>query len=225
MFIFLYRADKVDIIIRIEKERLHRLNMDGKVQVLSIQSVTKQKINRNAAAIDSQNNSLNVGDMSRQGQIKHVYRHFVFIFCHTLTENGGIFVRKARNLLLAGEQNYSCNSFGVVSLARNVGAATELTNFEKGAENAFAIVYPQSQMLGCFFHFKQNIWRNVSELDLKKEFLENNISRRTMKNLAALAFVPEQDVIRTVTKIKESANEILDGKNLYLYAYFHYLKR
>ncbi|CAF5123742.1 unnamed protein product, partial [Rotaria sp. Silwood1] len=26
-------------------------------------------------------------------------------------------------------------------------------DFEKGAENAFAIVYPQSQILGCFFHF------------------------------------------------------------------------
>ncbi|CAF1016317.1 unnamed protein product [Rotaria sp. Silwood1] len=113
MFIFLYRADKVRVVIRIEKERLHRLNMDGKVQVLRIQSVTKRKINRNAAAIDSQNNNLNVGDMvtvidgpfaSRQGQIKHLYRHFIFIFCRTLTENGGIFVRKARNLLLAGGQ-------------------------------------------------------------------------------------------------------------------------
>ncbi|CAF1542487.1 unnamed protein product, partial [Rotaria sp. Silwood1] len=66
-------------------------------------------------------------------------------------------------------------------------------DFEKGAENASAVVYPQSQIFGCFFHFKQNIWRNISELGLKKEFLENNISRRTMKNLAALALVPEQD--------------------------------
>jgi transcription elongation factor SPT5 len=56
-------VDKVGVVIRIEKERLHRLNMDGKVQVLSIQSVTKRKINRNIAALDSQNNNLNVGDM------------------------------------------------------------------------------------------------------------------------------------------------------------------
>lgn len=39
---------------------------------------------------------------NRQGQIKHLYRHFVFIFCRTLTENGGLFVCKARNLTLAG---------------------------------------------------------------------------------------------------------------------------
>jgi transcription elongation factor SPT5 len=56
-------VDKVGVVIRIEKERLHRLNMDGKVQVLSIQSVTKRKINRNVAVLDSQNNNLNVGDM------------------------------------------------------------------------------------------------------------------------------------------------------------------
>ncbi|CAF4923920.1 unnamed protein product [Rotaria sp. Silwood1] len=72
-------------------------------------------------------------------------------------------------------------------------------DFEKGAENAFAIVYPQMFFL-----------RFLRELGLKKEFLENNISRRTMKNLVALAFVPEQDVIRKFTEIKESANEILD---------------
>lgn len=108
------RADKVGVVVRIEKERLHVLNMDGKVQMTPIQSVTKRKINRNATALDSQNNNLNVGDIvnvidgpntNRQGQIKHLYRHFVFIFCRTLNENSGIFVAKARNLLLAGGQS------------------------------------------------------------------------------------------------------------------------
>jgi transcription elongation factor SPT5 len=123
-----YRADKVGVITRIEKDRLHILNMDGKVQLFPIQSITKRRINRNATALDSQNNNLNVGDIvnvidgqfgvrtsysflrfifavflkNRQGQIKHIYRHFVFIFCRTLTENGGLFVSKSRNLLLAG---------------------------------------------------------------------------------------------------------------------------
>ncbi|CAF2781546.1 unnamed protein product [Rotaria sp. Silwood2] len=38
-------ADKVGVVIRTEKERLHVLNMDGKVQIVSIQSVTKRKRN------------------------------------------------------------------------------------------------------------------------------------------------------------------------------------
>ncbi|CAF4939508.1 unnamed protein product, partial [Rotaria sp. Silwood1] len=98
-----YEGETVGVVIRIEKERLHRLNMDGKVQVLPIQLVTKRKINRNAAAIDSQNNNLNVGDMSTRTN-KTSLSSFFLIFCRTLTENGGIFVRKARNLLLAGGQ-------------------------------------------------------------------------------------------------------------------------
>ena len=36
----------------------------------------------------------------------------------------------------------------------------------------------------------------LQELNLKKEFCENDISRCTMKNLAALAFVPPQNVIK-----------------------------
>ncbi|CAF0809055.1 unnamed protein product [Didymodactylos carnosus] len=41
-----------------------------------------------------------------------------------------------------------------------------------------------------------------TELRLRKEFLENADSRHTMKNLVALAFVPQQNVIQEFTQIK-----------------------
>ena len=41
-----------------------------------------------------------------------------------------------------------------------------------------------------------------------------------MKNLAALAFVPPQNVIEEFIRIKESASEVLDGKN---YPYYFVL--
>ncbi|CAF1204231.1 unnamed protein product, partial [Didymodactylos carnosus] len=63
-------------------------------------------------------------------------------------------------------------------------------DFEKAAENALATVFPQCDIFSCFFHFKQ------CELRLRKEFLENADSRHTMKNLVALAFVPQQNVIQ-----------------------------
>ena len=47
---------------------------------------------------------------------------------------------------------------------------------------------------------------------MKDEFLQNDISRRTMKNLAALAFVPPQNVIEEFVRIKESASDVFDGK-------------
>ncbi|CAF4679970.1 unnamed protein product, partial [Rotaria sp. Silwood2] len=42
------------------------------------------------------------------------------------------------------------------------------------------------------------------------EFLENDISRRSMKNLAALAFIPPQNVIEEFVRIKENASDVLD---------------
>ncbi len=37
--------------------------MDGKVQLVANQLISKRKVNRNATALDSQNNNLNVGDI------------------------------------------------------------------------------------------------------------------------------------------------------------------
>ncbi len=51
------RADKVGVIIQIEKVRLHILNMDEKVEIIPIQSLTERKINRDVTALDSQNNN------------------------------------------------------------------------------------------------------------------------------------------------------------------------
>ena len=34
-------------------------------------------------------------------------------------------------------------------------------DFEKAAENAFGALYPKCDIFGCFFHFKQCIWRNI----------------------------------------------------------------
>ena len=38
----------------------------------------------------------------KQGEIRHVYRNFIFIHSREVVENGGLFVCKARHLELAG---------------------------------------------------------------------------------------------------------------------------
>ena len=46
-------------------------------------------------------------------------------------------------------------------------------DFEKAAENAFNIIYPECEILGCFFHFKKCIWKHigVSELHFNLSYL------------------------------------------------------
>ncbi|CAF0792846.1 unnamed protein product [Rotaria sordida] len=61
------------------------------------------------------------------------------------------------------------------------------------------------------------------ELHLKKEFLENQNSRQTMKNLAALAFVPPNNIVEEFSRIKENASDVLDGNKLYILNFYYIL--
>ena len=49
---------------------------------------------------------------------------------------------------------------------------------------------------------------------MKQEIFENDISRRTIKTLAALAFIAMQNVIENFVRMKENASDVLDDKML-----------
>ena len=113
----------VGVIVRLEKEHLQVLNQHGNLVRVKHQAVTGKKDNRHAVALDSDSNSISVGDMvkvvdgthtGRSGEVKHVYRSFIFIFSRLYPDNGGVFVSRARHLLLAGAKASSSErqSFG-----------------------------------------------------------------------------------------------------------------
>ncbi|CAL1263965.1 unnamed protein product [Larinioides sclopetarius] len=104
-------AQTVGVIVRLEKEYFHILNMHGNVIKVKHQSVSKRKDTRRAVSLDSESNQIQVRDVvkvidgphsGRQGEIKHLYRSFAFLHSRMMTENGGIFVCKTRHLILAG---------------------------------------------------------------------------------------------------------------------------
>lgn len=104
-------AQTVGVIVRLEKEIFQILNMHDKLVRLKHQGVTKKRDSRRAVALDSEQNQIQVKDhvkvidgkhSGRQGEIKHLFRNFAFVHSRLLMENGGIFVCKARNLVLAG---------------------------------------------------------------------------------------------------------------------------
>lgn len=101
----------VGVIVRLERETFQVLNMHGKVVTVRHQAVTQKKDNRFAVALDSDQNNIHVKDIvkvidgphsGREGEIRHLYRSFAFLHCKKLVENGGMFVCKARHLVLAG---------------------------------------------------------------------------------------------------------------------------
>uniref|UniRef100_T1IQH2 Transcription elongation factor SPT5 n=1 Tax=Strigamia maritima TaxID=126957 RepID=T1IQH2_STRMM len=101
----------VGVIVQLERENFQVLNMHGKLVRVKHQAVSKKRDARNAVALDSGQNSIQVRDIvkvidgphtGRQGEIKHLYRSFAFLHSRMMLENGGVFVCKTRHLLLAG---------------------------------------------------------------------------------------------------------------------------
>jgi transcription elongation factor SPT5 len=103
----------VGVIVRVGREDFQVLNQHGVVQTLSLQEL-RGKRNRNsdkAVALDSRTNHIQVGDMvnvdkgahsGHSGIIKRMHRAFLFLHSNKKLENAGIFVTKARDVVLAG---------------------------------------------------------------------------------------------------------------------------
>lgn len=117
-------AQTVGVIVRLERENFHVLSMHGKVIEARPQGLTKRRENRNAVALDSQQNTIQKKDIvkvvdgphaGRGGEIKHLYRSFAFLHSRMFVDNGGIFVCKTRHLQLSGGNKSSITSMSPVA--------------------------------------------------------------------------------------------------------------
>ena len=104
-------AQTVGVIVQIQREAFQVLNMHGKVQSVRPAALQKRRENKNAVALDSEQNAIQKRDIvkvidgphnGRQGEIKHLFRNFAFLHSRMMLENGGIFVCKCRHLVQAG---------------------------------------------------------------------------------------------------------------------------
>ncbi|CAK9801062.1 Transcription elongation factor SPT5 [Anthophora quadrimaculata] len=119
-----FDAQTVGVIVRLEHENFHVLSMHGKVIEARPQGLTKRRENRNAVALDSQQNTIQKKDIvevvdgphaGRGGEIKHLYRSFAFLHSRVFVENGGIFVCKTRHLQLSGGNKSNMSAMSPVS--------------------------------------------------------------------------------------------------------------
>ena len=69
----------------------------------------------------------------------------------------------------------------------------DLKDFEIGAVNAFKEVFPLAIIKLCYFHFCQNVYKNVCK-KFKKEYVEDPEFAKTSRLLACLPFVPIESI-------------------------------
>ncbi|KAK2568278.1 Transcription elongation factor SPT5 [Acropora cervicornis] len=116
----------VGVIIRLDRDMFSVLNQHGKVIQVKHQAVGRRRENKNAVALDSEQNSVQVRDIVKviegshaglQGEIKHLYRSFAFLSSKMVIENGGMLVCKTKHLVLAGGGKAISNTLGISGFA------------------------------------------------------------------------------------------------------------
>lgn len=104
-------AQKVGVIVRISHDVFQVLSMHGKIIDVKPASLVKFPDNRNSIALDMHQDQIRRRDIvkvidgphsGREGEIKHIYRNFAFLYSKMYIENGGIFVTRTKYLELVG---------------------------------------------------------------------------------------------------------------------------
>ncbi|KAF0760074.1 MULE domain-containing protein [Aphis craccivora] len=70
--------------------------------------------------------------------------------------------------------------------------------------NAFKIVFPRAKQQGYFFHFSKSIWRQIQNVGLVENYINNSNFALHIRILAALAYVPPDNVINAYEEIVET---------------------
>jgi hypothetical protein len=98
---------------------------------------------------------------------------------------------------------------------------TAMCDFEVASIRALTSVFPDSTLTGCFFHLSQSVYRQAVDRGLRASYVEDEVVRKHIKYLPALAFVPNEDVLDAFATIQESDEFPQENESIVdLYDYF-----
>jgi len=126
----------VGVIVRVGREDFQVLVQKGTVQTCQLQELRGKRNSQSqrAVALDSASNHIQCGDVvvvssgshkGHEGTIKRIHRAFLFLHSHKKLENNGMFVVKARNVVIAGSKSRGgASRFGgaFMKAAQSMGA-------------------------------------------------------------------------------------------------------
>ena len=90
------------------------------------------------------------------------------------------------------------------NIRRDLNPGRIMTDFEIAAINSLRRNWPNAILDGCFFHLSQLVYKRVQNEGLLNIYRENEDFSRSVKMLAALAFVPPIDVVMAFEQLYEN---------------------
>ncbi|CAF4051626.1 unnamed protein product [Rotaria sordida] len=81
---------------------------------------------------------------------------------------------------------------------------TIMSDFEGTLAEVLKAEFPNSEHVGCFFHYTQSIYRNIQQLGLSSQYARDDEFRNTCRKLMALALMP-------ISLVLQSYDDVHDG--------------
>jgi len=102
----------VAVITKVEVASFRVITQRGTTMTVKLQEIGRRRNSKFAAALDGASNQVGKDDVvtvnsgehrGKQGTIRHIYRHFLFLFSRSVIDNAGIFVVPAKQATLVGQ--------------------------------------------------------------------------------------------------------------------------
>jgi hypothetical protein len=91
------------------------------------------------------------------------------------------------------------------NLNPNLQSISIMTDFEQSTINAFKEAFHNALQRGCFFHLSQCLWRKIQQIEeMKNNYSTDADFALQVRHLAALAYVPEIDVVAAFENLLDS---------------------
>ena len=144
------------------------------------------------------------------GTFKTVPQIFYQLYTIHAFSNGRVFPCVYALLSDKKEETYNTFFLQIKILKIGLNPSHISIDFEQAAINAFRATFPVTAIDGCFFHFSQNIYRKVQSEGLQHQYIADETFSNNVKMLAAIAFVPLNDVINAFETVVGQMPEQLD---------------
>lgn len=91
----------------------------------------------------------------------------------------------------------------LVAIHNDLKPRTVLTDFELAAMNVVSDVFPDAQVLGCFYHLSQNVYRKLQATGLQERYQTDEDFAVKTRMITAIAFVPVESVENAFEALQE----------------------
>jgi hypothetical protein len=92
----------------------------------------------------------------------------------------------------------------LLEIKPSLNPTSVIIDFEHSSINAFKTVFPHAEQQGCFFHFSKFMWRLIYNISQIENYVNNPNFALHIRMLAALVYVPPDNVTNAYEEILET---------------------